>query len=140
MTRAEFVKMIVSICSVADSDEAVFDDVTGDKWYFGAVSGAYKSGIVGGVGQGRFAPESHISRQDAAVIINRIKIYSGDGAKVFSDAGSIADYALKSVSALSGVGIINGYEDGTFRPEMPVTRGECAAMLAKAFYADLLQR
>lgn len=140
VTRAEFVKMIVSICSVADSDEAVFDDVTGDKWYFGAVSGAYKSGIVGGVGQGRFAPESHISRQDAAVIINRIKNYSGDGAKVFSDAGFIADYALKSVAALSGVGIINGYEDGTFRPEMPVTRGECAAMLAKAFYADSLQR
>lgn len=140
VTRAEFVKMIASICAVADSDETVFDDVTDDKWYFGAVNGAYRSGIVGGVGEGRFDPESRISRQDAAVIINRIKNYSADGAKAFSDAESIADYAVKSVAALAGVGVINGYEDGSFRPEMSVTRGECAAMLAKAFYAESLQR
>lgn len=140
VTRAEFVKMIAAICSVADSDEAAFDDVTDDKWYFGAVNGAYWSGIVGGVGEGRFDPESRIRRQDATVIINRIKNYSTGHGTSFADARSVADYAADAVAALANAGVINGYVDGTFRPQMTVTRGECAAMLAKAFYAESLQR
>lgn len=138
VTRAEFVKMVAQICGTEKSNDKIFDDVTADDWYFSIVNGAYKNGIVSGVTETLFEPESRISRQDAAVIINRVKGYSSVRDGNFADSEQISPYAQNAVAALANANIIKGYEDNCFRPNAFVTRAECAAMLAKAFYPSAL--
>ena len=48
---------------------------------------------------------------------------------IFGDEAEISDYALEAVKHLSGAGIINGYEDGTFGPQRTLTRAEAARII-----------
>ncbi|MEG1879964.1 MAG: S-layer homology domain-containing protein, partial [Oscillospiraceae bacterium] len=81
-----------------------------------------------------FNPNDPISRQDIAVIINRVildknvDIMLGEK-KSFTDADDISDYAIKAVENMQAVAIINGYEDGTFKPNDNATRAESAKMM-----------
>lgn len=133
VTRAEMVKLVCNILRLKEKESAVFDDVRAGAWYFGCVGAANETGIVNGDGKS-FFPDATITRQDAAVIIMRMLKYYGkdlSGSKSFSDSAMISDYAQSSVSSLAANGIING-ENGCFNPARPVTRGELAALIARA--------
>jgi len=56
-------------------------------------------------------------------------------APAFSDVGQ-RDWFYGELTAAVGTGIIKGYEDGTFRPNAPVTREQVAVMVARALVAD----
>lgn len=55
----------------------------------------------------------------------------------FTDHASISDWAYESVSVVKGFEIINGYDDGSFRPQGMATRAEAATMFTKLIYALL---
>lgn len=139
ITREEVVKML--ICSFGELDENAecdFSDVTKDSWSYPYVASAFKAGMVNGVGENIFGSGRNISRQDALVMIYRIvkdklEAVSEDYVFEFSDADSVADYAEEAVKALCANGIVNGYEDGTFRPEASISRAECAKLLTTVF-------
>ena len=135
--REEFVKMAVLLCGLYDeSSECDFKDVSKNEWYYAYVSSAHKEGIVNGLGEESFGIGTDISRQDVAVIVCRlldklgVEASTKEETKVFTDADKISDYSIESVDILTKMTIINGFEDGSFRPEASLTRAEAAKILS----------
>ena len=94
--------------------------------------------MVNGVDEKTFGVGRSLSRQDALVMIYRIikdslDALDEDSVLEFSDKDSISDYAAEAVGALCSNGIVNGYADGTFRPDVPISRAEFAKLLTTVF-------
>ena len=113
------------------------DDGTGTwAWASDYIYACYESGIITGYTDGdgySFLPTNSLTRAEAATIIARAcgLTTDDDAASAFSDVSS--DYwASVYIEACVEAGIINGYEDGTFRPGQNVTRVELAKMIAVA--------
>ena len=132
ITRAEFVKMIaVAFGLEVGAAESDFADCGADDWYTPYVAAAAEAGYVNGVSDTEFGANDQISRQDICTILGRIMGLTGEEADVaFADVDDIADYALDAVKALANVGILKGYEDGTFAPTKNATRAEVCKILS----------
>lgn len=137
VTRAMFVTILARI-TMAETDGTVsaFTDVPVNKWYTGAVSWAAENGIVNGVGGGMFAPGKSITRQDLCTILYRFvnamdyELTVGEE-KTFTDSASVSSYAAEAVRYASSVGLIAGYDDGTFRPKATATRAQMAVIIMR---------
>ncbi len=139
ITREEFVKMLVGIFDLeADDPSSEFLDVPKDAWYYEPVSIAYTLGITKGIDDTHFGTGLCVTRQDMACLIRNCMEYKGLISTVtqddpdFADAEEISDYAQESVALMKVYGVINGYEDDTFRPKNTATRAEAAVMLYNA--------
>lgn len=134
VTRAEFAKMITAFADSEASDGVMnFADVAESEWYYEYIYRAFCGGLVNGISETEFMPNRHISRQDVCVIISR---YLGERLPVtsnliFADSADVADYAADAVASLSSAGILNGYEDGSFKPQSSITRAETAVILSR---------
>ncbi len=137
ITRAEFVAVIARASGAEpNSASAEFSDVSDDSWYVGYIGWAASNGIVNGVGEGLFEPDSIITREDVCVIIVRVTDNKNTASThddiSFTDANEISDYALNDVNTLKQSEIINGYDDGSFRPKAGVTRAEVSKIISLA--------
>ena len=137
VTRAEFLKMALlsAKISIIDGNEGQFEDVNGSEWYAPYVLTAAAADIVSGVGNGLFRPDGSITRQDIAVILynllDRAEKLKGNEVSLPSDVDSISDYAKESVCSLMKLGVITGFEDGTFRGNTTATRAEAAVLIGR---------
>lgn len=136
--REEFVKMIVTAAEISNGERKMnFSDVKGTDWFYSYVNKAYSSGIINGIDENSFGAGITITRQDICVIIANLLKTKGKEITPpeidFVDNADIADYAKESVAVLAEFGIINGYEDKSFRPNGFATRAE----VAKIVYALL---
>ena len=134
VTREEFVKMIVAAFKYTNAGEGIdFADVPSSHWAYSYIKIAYENNIVKGLSDTAFGVGSPITRQDMAVIISRVvadkQITLSGTAESFADGGKIADYAKAAVAELAGAGVLNGYTDGTFKPEGSLTRAEAAKVI-----------
>lgn len=131
ITRAEFVKLIISAMNIPESGSDIFTDVSENDWYYGCISAGAERGIIDGYGD-EFRPNDQIIRQDAAVIIFRVLNIpaTSETAIDYDDADDISDYAKESVNTLTAENILNG-SDGSFMPGKQTTRAEAAAMIEK---------
>ena len=115
-----------------------FSDVPADAWFAPYVEEAYDKGIVEGIGNGQFGPNTNISRQDFAVMTVRMLGKEAEAEAMkdspisFSDADRIADYAKGAVAYCAANKILNGYDTGKFEPTLTITREEAAKILAVA--------
>lgn len=138
ITRAEFTKMVAVLFGLEIKDDATvdFSDCGEDDWFVKYVAAAVEAGYINGVGEGTFAPNDTISREDACTILGRALGLAAENANLnFADADAVADYAAQYIALLSELGFINGYEDGTFAPKNEITRAEAAKIIA-GIYAD----
>ena len=131
ITRAEFTKIVCNAFGINGGGKAAFSDVSPSDWYYESVSAAAGALVVNGF-DGMFYPSGYITREDAAVIINRILKLGADGELSFGDAYAISDYASDAVCALAENGIIKGYADETFKPKDNITRAETAVIIERA--------
>ena len=130
ITREEFIKMTGIALGIVDEDaECEFDDVDKDDWCYKYVASAKKHGIAEGVEKNRFGTGELITREDMAVIISRAYNLTSEDSASFKDESLISDYAKGAVAALANEKIINGFEDGTFRPKAFATRAEAAKII-----------
>ena len=105
-----------------------FSDVTPDAWYNNAVSTMVNAGIIQGYEDGTFRPNANITRAEFAAIASRF-MSSGYDVKedLFSD---IADHwARENINDAAMTKWINGYPDGTFRPDQAITRAEAVTLV-----------
>lgn len=137
MTREEFVKISVAAFGLfVEGSESRFTDVDNSKWYAPYVASANAAGMVQGKDDGSFGIGEFISRQDAAVMIDRIlsakkiEVEKVRKADKFTDYAEISVYAQKGIENLFCAGIINGMGDGTFLPGAPITRAQASVMIA----------
>ena len=107
-----------------------FSDVAGGVWYAEAVRWAASQGIVSGYGDGTFAPDAPITREQLAVMLWR---YSGSPASSkdldFNDEREISPFALEALRWAVENGILNGGGDGRLAPQDQATRAQAAQML-----------
>ena len=113
-----------------------FSDVSGDAWYAASVQWAAEMGIVSGVGDGKFAPDQAITREQLAAILanyaakKNIELKDGPSVK-FADSNKISPWAASAMDAMVKAGIIRGNADGTLNPQGTATRAEVATMLQR---------
>ena len=111
-----------------------FPDVNASKWYNNAISTLTNGGLLTGYPDGTFRPEGTITRAEFAVIAVRFQ-FEGDPDN-FPPAGMFSDvsghWAEGYIAYAYGLGYVQGYEDGTFRPDAPITRAEVATLLNNA--------
>lgn len=133
--REEFTKMVVlAVNPDGGGRKMAFSDVTENDWYYSYINAAYGCGIINGVSETAFGAGAFITRQDMCVIIaNALEVKNkaaqASGKIEFSDSDEIADYAKEAVDMLVGLGVLNGYEDNTFRASGNATRAEAAKMI-----------
>ena len=141
LTRAQFVKLLA--CSLADAEtlktyegQHPFKDSEG-HWAEAYIAWAKDKGIVEGVSATEFDPEAPITREQMATIFGRYALKQGielpksdNAAGSFPDADKISEYAREFVELMRIAGILNGYEDGTFRPQGNATRAEAAKLFS----------
>ncbi len=113
-------------------DEA-FKDVKPTDWFFEDVMQAASAGIVKGQGDGIFAPKDNVTRRDFAIMLCRVLgvDLEGDAVVPFVDVKP-DDYGIVAIAYCASHGIVNGYEDTTFRPNEYITRQEAAKMISVA--------
>lgn len=131
VTREQFCKMVVQMYGLDATDTATtFSDVDTSAWYAPYVTAAVNAGFVQGQSDDYFGIGESIMRQDMATILYRAIDLKGEMAELnFTDNDSIAEYAKDAVSELVGLGIMNGYEDGSFKPRGSATRAEAAKVI-----------
>lgn len=129
MTRAEAAQMFYNLLLEKDVEITVeFVDVPEDAWYATPVNTLASLGILSGVGNGRFDPERSITRAEFTVIAMKFANTSGGGVNIFSDVNE-DDWFYSAVVDSTQYGWINGYPDGTFRPEATISRAEVTVIV-----------
>lgn len=135
MTRGMLVSVLYRFNGTSHTGSSPFADVSSDAWYGNAVSWAYANNLVSGVSDTSFAPNTPITREQAAVMLARYLKFSGvaleNGTPDFQDTASISGYAKESVGAMQKAGLLSGDNEGNFRPDAQITRAEIASIFMR---------
>ena len=111
------------------SSENNFSDVSADKWYNNAVSTLCHMGVLGGYSDGTFRPNAPITRAEfAKIAVSFAQINGFSEYGYFTDVDS-SDWYAPYVDAAKSVGLIEGYSDGSFKPENKITRAEACTIV-----------
>ena len=143
MTRAMLVTVLASMEEIDGTKYTVssFSDVEKGKWYFCAVEWAFQNGIVGGVGDGKFAPEKAITRQEMVAMLKTYAKYKGYDTTYgenysldnFADADTVSSWALSAVKWAVKCGFISGikgeYGSMLISPKTGATRAAVAVIM-----------
>ena len=135
MTRGMLVSVLYRFNGTSHTGSSPFADVSSDAWYGTAVSWAYANNLVSGVSDTSFAPNTPITREQAAVMLARYLKFSSvaleNGTPDFQDTASISGYAKESVGAMQKAGLLSGDNEGNFRPDAQITRPEIASIFMR---------
>lgn len=118
---------------VASAQAASFPDVAADADYAEAAEVLCNMGIMQGTTDGKFNPDSYVTRAQLAAILCRscgeTEGLSADGT-LFSDVPE-SHWANAFIAKVASLGIISGYADGTFRPDNTVTYAQAITMVVR---------
>ncbi len=136
ITRAEFIKIIVSVLGIDVNQNKVinFKDVNENDWFYPYINAAYKAGITEGSGN-EFNPKDNITREQMAAIIVRALNEADKAAEstaVFNDMDKVSPWAKSYVETASALGLIAG-NNGSFDPKSFATK-EMAIVTAMRSY------
>ena len=143
VTRAMFVTVLAAYAEAdTDNNAPAFSDTGAGKWYTGAAAWASQMEIVKGIGDGRFAPNRAITRQDLCTMLYKyIKVagiqLKADSDRTYADYNSVAAYAKEAVGFCAASGLVTGFEDSSFRPRSTATRAQVAQILMRL---DMLRK
>ena len=114
----------------------LFRDVPRGHWAYDYIAACHDAGIVGGYGDGTYRPELAVSRDQMAVFISRAlaggdaSVPPGPAEATFPDV-PVEHWAFRHIEYAGAQGIVAGYEDGLYRPEGLVDRGQMAVFVAR---------
>ena len=137
VTRAMLVTILHRMEGTPKSAESAFLDVADGLWYSEGVSWAAEKGIVKGMGDGIFAPNNSITREQIALILynyvktEKISLLGQSNLETFSDRTSVSAWALEAMQWAVGTGLIGGKGDGILDPLGNATRAEIATVLKR---------
>ncbi|MGI6227533.1 MAG: S-layer homology domain-containing protein, partial [Peptococcales bacterium] len=138
ITRAEFAGFLVRTLGIQGNNQnsKSFKDVAPDKPYYKEVLIAADSGIIVGVGEGKFNPDMKITRQEMAVMLDRALKYkkvpveiNNDSLIKYTDSKQIADWAKDGVAAAVTSGLMGGRENDNFVPKSFTSKAEAVVIL-----------
>ncbi|RLQ84888.1 N-acetylmuramoyl-L-alanine amidase [Planomicrobium sp. Y74] len=93
----------------------------------------YEKGLIHGISATEFGMRHSVTREQAVTMIGRALGFDGtERSTKFTDVSS-SRYSSGYIQSAVDQGIVSGYPDGSFKPQQPMTRGEMAYVLSKAF-------
>ena len=133
MTRAEvttmFARLLAEKMAADQTYSNTFSDVAKSHWAANYIGYMQQFGIITGYADGSFRPDASVTRAEFAAIASRFERLT-EGTKSFSDVPS-SHWAAKYINFAATRGWVNGYADGTFRPNNSITRAEVAAVTCR---------
>jgi len=139
-TRAEIIMTLYRIAgSPKTYGKTTFVDVKEGKWYYDAILWAEQNGITNGVGMNRFAPKSHVTREQIATMFYRyfqrigLELTGASDFAGYTDAGRIHKWAREAMSWAVASGFVQGKTATTLVPRADSTRAELAMLLYRAY-------
>lgn len=139
ITREEAAQLLFKVMGVENSEQKdSFTDVSSARWSYPAVSALSQHGVIFGYGDGTFRPEQEITRAEFVSMVSRWK--PGVGSETVSFPDAAGHWAQNAIENAASNGWIAGYEDGTFKPEQPITRAEAFAVLNRALGRKLKEK
>ncbi|WP_231571373.1 S-layer homology domain-containing protein [Gordoniibacillus kamchatkensis] len=128
--------MIVRALGLSDAPAAPvtpFADVPRDHWAEHDIDVALQLGYIDGITADTFAPDQPLTREQLCALLARVLALPTAAAAArppFRDVPADR-WSAPVIAALSGQGVVDGYGDGTFRPQAPITRAQMAALLVR---------
>lgn len=127
ITRAETAKLFYSLLREKPELTAGFSDVPESAWYYTPVCALASLGVLNGYPDETFRPGRGITRAEFVTIASKFStLLPGD--VQFSDVEK-GHWARKAIASCAAYGWVNGYQDGTFRPDAKITRAEAVKIL-----------
>ena len=145
VSREEFLKMLVIAFDMVDETaKCSFDDVQMQEWYYPFIASAVKYNITQGTELTKFGIGQNITREQAATFVSRVLYFYGyaeeNGNRIIKEVGThfadhkkISEYAEAAVYTMKNFGIISGFPDNEFKPEISATRAEAAKIINAAY-------
>ncbi|MBE6911754.1 MAG: hypothetical protein E7473_04430 [Ruminococcaceae bacterium] len=137
ITRADFALLLVRAFEKTSDNTENFSDVSASDYFAKELAIARNTGLVGGIGDNKFAPRSFIKRCDMMLMVYRVLSESetfvgraAPGTPDYPDFDTVPEYAREAVSALIGAGLVNGKGD-KIAPNDFTTRAEVAVLLER---------
>ncbi|MBO8434016.1 MAG: S-layer homology domain-containing protein [Tyzzerella sp.] len=120
----------LTLSSITVPAFAAASDING-HWAEKTITAWQEKGLISGYEDGSFKPDRQVTRAEFVVIMNNALGLTEEGEVSFSDVKA-ENWFYKAVSIAVEAGYVNGYEDGTFKPNATITRAEAAVMIAQA--------
>ncbi|MBQ3225167.1 MAG: S-layer homology domain-containing protein, partial [Oscillospiraceae bacterium] len=142
ITRADFALLLVRAFNLTSDNAENFADVSASDYFATELAIARNTGIVNGIGDNKFAPRNHITRQDMMVIVYRAlnslpleekgdrRMAVDEVLPQYPDFTTVAPYAKEAVTALIGAGLVNG-KNNLIAPTDYTTRAEVAVLIKR---------
>jgi len=126
ITRAEYMALANRAFNFTDETEVNFSDVKPGDWYLSTIKKAISAGYISGYPDGTMRPKEPITRQEAAMIIAKIKglTTNTQAIQTLTDGDEIGDWSKGYVGAVIEAGYMTGYTDGSFKANNQIKRGE----------------
>ena len=105
-----------------------FTDVSEGDWFYDPVCYVYSQGLMTGTSATTFEPNTHLSRAMLVAVLHRLEGSPQASAGDFIDVAD-SDWYAQAVNWAASVGVVNGFDDGTFQPNAAITREQLAAIL-----------
>ncbi|GGD58269.1 hypothetical protein GCM10010911_15100 [Paenibacillus nasutitermitis] len=133
ITRGELAALVNRAFGFNETEPVSFTDLPETHWAYPDMTIAAKSGYLQGYGAGVIGAGRTVSRQEAAIVITRLLHgdpgTQGDAAEGFVDADQIAPWSKSAVEAAVSGNLMEGYPDGSFKPQSVITRAEMIIVL-----------
>lgn len=105
-----------------------FEDVKTDYWFYKEVETLYNIGIVDGTEEHKFSPDAPVTRAEFAVMAARFADLDYKGGNIFDDVPN-GHWAYSYNNAAANAGWVEGYPDGSFRPDKSISRSEVVRLV-----------
>lgn len=137
VTRAQMCQILYNMEDKPENNGDAFSDVNAGNWFYSAVNWAASVGIVSGVGNGEFAPQASITREQAMTILYNYASHKGHDVTTatdlsgFIDASKISTWATVAMQWAVGSGYLSGVSQIELLPAGTTTRGQIAMILMR---------
>jgi hypothetical protein len=132
VSRAQMATFLTRAAQLEPGDEVTFHDVTPNHPHHAGIAAVAAAGISEGRADGTFRPDEEVTRGQMATFLTRALELDARAGTTFRDVPPTHAHH-ESVEAVAAAEIALGYDDGTFRPEQGVTRGQMASFLVRGF-------
>lgn len=133
MNRGEVAALLTRFLGIEPTGEGSIND--SDGWSDGYINALVVNGLVKGYGNNEYHPSDSITRAEFVVILARaidkglIARPTTTTQRTFTDSDVFPEWATDAINLAAQYGIIQGYDDGSFGPDRPITRAEVAIIL-----------
>nr|WP_275440301.1 glycosyl hydrolase 53 family protein [Paenibacillus sp. ACRRY] len=143
LTRAQFLHMVMQVIGNSQAPNTtgyLLSDVSEGQWYTDSIRLGLQMNIIQGRPDGSFGVHERVTREEMAVILQRVmqavKQDETSGLDVstgaeFRDNEEIASYAKQAVSSMQRLGLLKGMGDGNFAPKQTANRAQGAVVVAR---------